>query len=121
MAAETDSEVMGAFAMNVGIGDCDNNGFFDIYVTNIGESAHLMNTDGQFSNEAEERGTTFDRTGWGGSFFDYDNDADLDLYVNAFADSYELPNALYDNDGNGFFTEPLFETGGLGGSDTLKW
>lgn len=112
---------VGIDAMNVGIGDCDNNGHLDIYITDTQYSAHLMNSGNNFfTEEAFERGTEFDRIGWGGSFFDYDNDQDLDLYVNSYENDFGHPNAFYENTGGGFYDEPFGDSGGLAGSDTLS-
>ena len=54
------------------------------------------------------RGTSFDSVGWGAVFFDFDNDADQDLYVSGMFDGSDpnlLSAALYENSAN-FFTIP---------------
>lgn len=116
----TNGAGIGILSMNAGIGDSNGDGYFDIYCTDGMSSGHLIYNPvtGQYTDEAEERGTIFERFGWGGSFFDYDNDGDQDLYVNAYHDDFNLPNALFVNDGNGFYTEPFGSTGGLTGDDT---
>jgi hypothetical protein len=101
----------------VGIGDLDQNGYMDIFVSNNSSSRLLMNDNGSFTNEAPNRGATINRFSWGGSFFDYDNDRDLDLYVSTTHNDPNKPNAFLENDGQGFFTEPLEFTGGLAGID----
>jgi hypothetical protein len=70
-------------SMGVGIGDLDGNGFLDIYCTNIPLGNPLLknNEDGTFSEISEIAGVTSNATGWGAHFFDFDNDADEDLYV----------------------------------------
>ncbi len=105
-------------AMNVGIGDYDNDGFQDIYVTNtpLGGNKLLRNKgDETFEELSEQCGVDFHKVGWGGNFLDFDNDGDLDLYVSSMNIGSDKPNSLYDNDGDGAFTEPWILEG-----DTVK-
>ncbi|MBI3895882.1 MAG: CRTAC1 family protein [Acidobacteria bacterium] len=74
--------------MNAEWGDYDNDGFFDVFVTNITddymrEGNFLWHNNGNltFTDVARETGTYDTGWGWGGKFFDYDNDGWLDLYV----------------------------------------
>ena len=77
-------------AMCVNARDVNNDGWTDIYITNtpIGSQC-LLNSgpnesifDITFSNVAANLGITYaGGTGWGSTFFDADNDGDLDLYV----------------------------------------
>ncbi len=108
-------------AMNGGIGDPDLDGDFDIYITNIGQSYYYQNNgDLTFSNIASSNNTTFNRWGWGGNFFDFNNDRYEDLYV-SYSDplSSVRENALYVNNQDGTFSEPLFGLKGLAGVDTV--
>ena len=71
--------------MGVDICDFNNDGNFDIYVTNI-YAAHpnpffVNNGDGKFINLAKELGIENTGWGWGARFFDADHDMDEDLYV----------------------------------------
>src|SRR5215471_2846644 len=74
--------------MNVSWGDVDNDGRLDVFVTNItddymreGNFLWRNNGDLTFTDVARETGTSDTGWGWGASFFDYDNDGWLDLYV----------------------------------------
>lgn len=105
-------------AMNAGGGDLDNDGDIDLYVTNSPPGNVLLRNNGDetFTDITIAAGVGFYRVGWATSFADVDNDGDLDMYVSAM-DALE-PNALYMNNGDMTFTEPLRLTGGLGGSDS---
>jgi hypothetical protein len=74
--------------MNAEWGDYDNDGWLDIFVTNIyddymREGNFLWHNNGNltFTDVARETGTYDTGWGWAGKFFDYDNDGWLDLYV----------------------------------------
>ena len=106
-------------AMNAGIGDYNNDGYFDIYVTD-NHTASLLENQGNntFIDVASATNTTFDRVGWGGNFLDMDNDMDQDLYVSSTTPGFTNPSALYKNDNN-IYSEPFFSNGGISASDTL--
>ena len=93
--------------MGGALGDYDNDGDLDIYVTNFGVNTLFSNNrDGTFAEVAEPAGVNDVYVGWGTEFFDYDNDGDQDLYVvnggldwNVQLGRYSYaPNIFYVND-----------------------
>ena len=74
--------------MNADVGDYDNDGWLDIYVTNITDEymkeCNMLwhnNHDGTFTDVSKETGTCATLWGWGAKFGDFDNDGWLDLFV----------------------------------------
>lgn len=64
------------------IGDYDNDGWPDIYVTNYGKNRlYHNNHDGTFSDVAEKAGVAVGTWSTGATFGDYDGDGRLDLFV----------------------------------------
>lgn len=115
------------YGMGIAIGDYDEDGDLDYYVTNLGRNVLLKNSgDGTFSDVTSEAKVenTYDDSlfavGWGTAFMDYDNDSYLDLIVN----NGEIPtfdflangplnsNKLYRNNGGTDF-EDVSETAGF--------
>ncbi len=96
--------------MGIGIGDCDQNGYLDIYVTNMppGNKLILNNGDETFTEVADQVGVGFYGIGWSTNFLDYDLDLDLDIYVSGSLVGTESPSsAFYENaDGVAFTTPP---------------
>ena len=75
----------GNYGMGVAVGDYDNDGYPDIYVTNYGKNRlYHNNRDGTFTDVTEKAGVA--AGGWSVSagFFDYDNDGKLDLFVTRY-------------------------------------
>ena len=109
-------------AMNTAVGDYNNDGYFDIYITNDNTNPAVLlknNGDNSFSDVTAVAGVGFNRNGWSANFLDYDNDMDLDLYAASYDFGSSNPSAMFVNDGAGSFTEPLATTGGLAGMDTI--
>ena len=123
------------YDMGVAVGDYDNDGYEDLYVTGVGGN-HLYhnNGNGTFTDVTKQSGTG--GSGWSTSaaWVDLDNDGLLDLVVLRYAKwdfddlwcgekrpgyrSYCLPTVfpaitpiVYHNDGNGHFTEEAAKTG----------
>jgi enediyne biosynthesis protein E4 len=75
----------GNYGMGVAVGDYDNDGYPDLYVTNYGKNIlYHNNGDGTFTDVTEKAGVA--AGGWSVSagFFDYDNDGHLDLFVTRY-------------------------------------
>jgi len=77
----------GNFGMGVAVGDYDNDGYPDLYVTSYGKNVlYHNNGDGTFTDVTAKAGVA--GGGWSVSagFFDYDNDGKLDLFVTRYMD-----------------------------------
>jgi hypothetical protein len=124
------------YGMGVAVGDYDNDGDTDIYVTNYGgNTLYQNNGDGTFSDVTARAG--LGASGWSASagFFDYDNDGRLDLFVTRYVewsfptngycgekkpgyraychpDNYRgVTNLLYRNNGDGTFADVSTKAG----------
>lgn len=98
--------------------DYDNDGDIDIYFLNGGalkgtnfqappRNALYRNDGGwKFTDVTEEAGVGDTGHGLGVAVGDYDNDGDLDIYVNNYG-----PNVLYRNNGDGTFTDVTKQAG----------
>ena len=75
------------WGMGVAVGDYNNDGFDDLYVTCLGPD-HLFknNGNGTFTDVTAKAGVNDPRWTTGASFVDYDNDGDLDLFVSNYVD-----------------------------------
>ena len=124
----------GNYGMGVAVGDYDNDGWSDLFVTSYGRNAlYHNNGNGTFSDVTQKAGVA--GGGWSVSagFFDFDNDGHLDLFVTRYMDwdmahskscggawrTYcppgEFPattNLLYRNRGDGTF-EDVSEKSGI--------
>ena len=90
--AHLDAEIYG---MGVAVGDYDNDGWDDIYVTGLGESRLLHNErNGTFKDVTKAAGAN--NTGYGASaaWFDYDKDGKLDLFVTNYV-KWSVKDDLY--------------------------
>src|SRR5438874_1170743 len=93
-------------------GDYDNDGFPDLFVTQYGWNVlYHNNGNGTFSDVTDKAGVAGTESGAfhsGATFFDYDNDGWLDLYISDFQRSSDH---LWHNDGKGFFDEVSDQAG----------
>jgi len=124
------------YGMGAAVGDYDNDGFQDLYVTNYGANTlYRNNGDGTFSDVTTRAGVA--AGGWSASagFFEADNDGKLDLFVTRYVDwtfqnngycgekkpgyrAYCHPdnydgttNLLFRNNGDGTFTDVSSKAG----------
>jgi hypothetical protein len=75
------------YGMGVAVGDYNNDGYPDLYVTNFGSNIlYRNNGNGTFTDVTREAGVQ--AVGWSASaaFVDYDKDGHLDLYVTHYLD-----------------------------------
>jgi hypothetical protein len=121
-----------AYKTGVAVGDVDNDGFLDIYITTLGPNLlYKNNGNGTFTDVTARAGVAGGAAEWSTSagFFDYDKDGDLDLYVANYLDvsrtddtycGFKKPgyrmycsptmfdgvaDRLFRNNGNGTFTD----------------
>jgi len=116
------------------VGDYNNDDYLDLYVTNYGNNVLYKNRgDGTFVDVTDQANVGDSRWGSSCAFADYDNDGDLDLYVTNYVqfdfekhktcrfndvETYCQPqdfqgqsDLLYQNNGNGTFTNVTREAG----------
>ncbi|MFM1892216.1 MAG: hypothetical protein RLZ44_1293, partial [Pseudomonadota bacterium] len=120
------------YGFGVAVGDYDNDGWTDLYLSNLGSNLLLRNVQGRFEDVTAAAGVAGNPEDWstGSAFFDMDRDGDLDLFVANYVTwsraidleigfrlaglgrSYGAPNhhqgaqnRLYRNDGDGRYTE----------------
>ena len=120
MAYSIDGMVLGS--MGIDCGDYDNDGWLDLFQTAYSSElpALYRNTGiGFFEDVTRAAGAgigTYPHVNWGTGFVDFDNDGDRDLFianghlqdnVQLYSDStsYEVPNTLLMNTGNGKFVD----------------
>ncbi len=75
------------WGMGVAVGDYNNDGFDDLYVTCLGQN-HLFKNSGKgtFTDVTLTAGVGDSRWSAGAAFVDYDNDGKLDLFVSNYVD-----------------------------------
>ncbi len=109
--AGVDLEAMG---MGTVFADFDNDGWLDIYITNLHPNAIFFNNqNGSFANTTESSGVGDVGMGWGTVAFDYDNDGLLDIFVANGSRFHHPPhdNVLYRNLGDRKFENVTLPAG----------
>jgi enediyne biosynthesis protein E4 len=128
------------WGVGVTVGDYDNDGYRDVFITNFGNNTLFHNNgNGTFTNVTREAGLEGGNWSTGCAWGDYDRDGRLDLYVARYVDfekgqmptpgantycTYRgvpvacgprglpgLPDLFYHNEGNGTFREVSMDTG----------
>ncbi|MFQ6040554.1 MAG: CRTAC1 family protein [Candidatus Poribacteria bacterium] len=75
------------YGFSCAVGDYDNDGWDDIYVTNFGPNLlYHNNGDGTFTDVTQTAGVGDKRWAAAAAFADYDNDGDIDLFVANYVD-----------------------------------
>ena len=97
------------YGMGVAVGDIDNDGDQDLYLTHFGDNALYMNDgSGKFHDATVRSNTEDDRFGSSAAFLDYDADGLLDLFV-ANYNNFSISNhqACRDFSGHQDYCDPL--------------
>jgi hypothetical protein len=127
-----------SYGTGLAVGDYDNDGWDDVYITTLGKNYLMHNRQGKFVDASKASGTAGFADDWGTAalFLDFDNDSDLDLFVANYVEwspqinleidfrvtgigkSYSTPthytgarSRLYRNEGNGKFIDISHESG----------
>jgi hypothetical protein len=127
--------VANGYGMGAAVGDINNDGLPDLYLSNLGSNQMYLNKGaGRFVDVTKESGTDDPRWSTSASFFDYDRDGWLDLMIVNYADfsvtnsptcyaattakDYCTPrvfrapgNRLFRNNGNGVFEDVTVPAG----------
>lgn len=106
------------YTMGTAIGDYNEDGLLDYYVSNMADNfLYKNNGDQTFSNIATNTSTAVPSvTSWGNFFFDYDNDSYLDLFAASGqmifreTNQYQINN-LFHNNGANNYTDVSLATG----------
>ena len=96
------------YGMGAAVGDYDNDGDLDLYVTNFGPNVlYRNNGNGTFSDITRQAGADDPRWSTSAAFLDYDGDGDLDLFLTNYLDfSLEANRTCYDALGARDYCDP---------------
>jgi len=128
------------YGMGVAVGDYDNDGYLDLFVTGFGATTLLHNNgNGTFTDSTMQAGVASEGWTTSAAFVDFDRDGNLDLFVARYVDftiagnkqctdsvgardycgprSYRpVPDRLFRNDGHGRFVD-VTERAGIAKAD----
>jgi hypothetical protein len=117
------------YGMGVAVGDYDNDGYLDLFVTSFGRvTLYHNNGNGTFTDATKEAGISDSQWSTSAAFLDYNRDGYLDLFIANYVDFtlaanqlctdavgardycgprayHPVPARLYRNNGNGRFTD----------------
>ena len=106
-------------AMGVSWGDYNNDGWPDVYITNIDQGNLFKNLgNGDFVDVTTETGTRLNGMSWGVVFADFDNDGDEDIFIGNTFDFDGRYSFLYENQ-NGQFVNIARDAGAALGTNTF--
>jgi hypothetical protein len=109
--------------MGLAVGDYDLDGDLDLYFSNAGPQKLLQNQTAQgsptFLEVSSAAGVDFDAVGWGTIFFDYNNDGWPDLYLATMDADPARANRLFENQGDGTFSDVTDLSGAANTGQTL--
>src|SRR6185436_17782781 len=124
-----------AYGMGAAVGDYDNDGYLDLFVTSFGpDTLYHNNGDGTFTDVTRQAGVSDANWSTSAAFVDYDRDGRLDLFVANYVDFtiaanqvcsdavgardycgprayHPVPDRLYHNEGNGHFANATERAG----------
>jgi len=94
------------YGMGIAVGDYDNDGSPDVYVTNFGADRLYRNRgDGSFEDVTAAAGIEADGWSCSATFFDYDLDGHLDLFVTRYVE-YDPAKGCTDSSGRVDYCRP---------------
>lgn len=107
--------------MGVALLDYNNDGLIDIYGTTYGANPNQLlqnNGDGTFTDKTIEAGLVYNDRAHGVDVGDYNNDGFVDVYVGSYSKTKGQLCKLFENNGDGTFTNATASTNTHGHYDT---